>query len=119
MAVIVTMIVATSVAVCVIVPVPVGLAVCIAATTRVVALVGVGVVIGVTMSVPVGLAMHMSASGPIGDGRGVAVGMRVFLTRIARNPLRLGVSARFTVVVTVSFGGAGVRHGGFLARFVV
>jgi hypothetical protein len=40
-------------------------------------------------------------------------------THIARNPFWVGMSARFTGLVTVCFGGAGVRHGGFLARFVV
>jgi hypothetical protein len=47
-------------------------------------------------------------------------GLTVFMViRFLQNPLRMGVSARFTVLVTVRFGVAGVRHGGFLARFVV
>jgi hypothetical protein len=49
-----------------------------------------------------------------GDGDGY-----VMIMRILRNPLPVGVRARFTVPVTARFGGAGVRHGGFLARFVV
>ncbi|SDF86417.1 hypothetical protein [Paraburkholderia phenazinium] len=47
-------------------------------------------------------------------------GMTVLMVvRILQNPLRVGVSARFTGFVTVCFGVAVVRHGGFLARFVV
>ncbi|MEW6344511.1 MAG: hypothetical protein RXR20_04775 [Paraburkholderia sp.] len=47
-------------------------------------------------------------------------GMTIFMViGFLQNPLWVGVSARFTVLVTVRFGVAGVRHGGFLARFVV
>jgi len=47
-------------------------------------------------------------------------GMTMFMViGFLQNPLWVGVSARFAVFVTVRFGVAGVRHGGFLARFVV
>ena len=53
-------------------------------------------------------------------GMRLMTGMTMFIVvRILQNPLRVGVSARFTGLVTVRFGVAVVRHGGFLARFVV
>jgi hypothetical protein len=67
---------------------------------------------------PTGVRMVM-VSGMSMSVRLVAGMIVLMIMRILRNPLRLGMSARFPVLVTVRFGGAGVRHGGFLARFVV
>jgi hypothetical protein len=89
------------------------------------------VVVGVRMIVIVrdGDTVIVRATAPImrmlmGPGMSMSVclmaGMSMIVAvRMLRNPLRMGMSARFTVLVTVRSGGAGVRHGGFLARFVV
>jgi hypothetical protein len=83
---------------------------------------------GLIVVTPMPITVRMPASVPIGLGPLMGVGVRmltcdgdgyVMIMRILRNPLPVGVRARFTVLVTVRFGGAGVRHGGFLARFVV
>ena len=81
---------------------------------------------GLIVVTPMPITVRMPASVPIGVGPAMCMGVRVLncdggvmIMRILRNPLRMGMSARFTVFVTVRFGGAGVRHGGFLARFVV
>jgi hypothetical protein len=92
------------------------------------AAVGVAVVVGMPattgvvllMVVLVPIPVRMPASVPIDVNLVVGMGTRVFILQpILRTPLRMGMSARFTVFVTVRFDGAGVRHGGFLARFVV
>jgi hypothetical protein len=65
-------------------------------------------------------AVRMVMVFPMRVSMRLMTGLTVFMViRFLQNPLRMGVSARFTVLVTVRFGVAGVRHGGFLARFVV
>jgi hypothetical protein len=82
------------------------------------------VVVGVVVTVivpaaPTGVRVVMVLSGMSMSMR-LVTGMNVLMImHILRNPLRMGMSACFPVLVTVRFGGAGVRHGGFLARFVV
>jgi len=84
----------------------------------------VGVVMGVSTAMAPGVPMPIGMTVTIVSGVIVsmpfAVRMTTFrATLLLRNPLRMGVSAGSAVFVTVSFGVAGVTHGGFLAGFVV
>jgi len=45
--------------------------------------------------------------------------IHIHIVLMRRNPRRMGMSARLPVLVTMRFCVAGVRHGGFLAEFVV
>jgi hypothetical protein len=66
----------------------------------------------VTVIVTVIVIRRMGMPLPGDDGH-------IHIVLMRRNPHRMGMSARLPVLVTMRFCVAGVRHGGFLAEFMV